>query len=98
MNLYNTRVLKPVHFDRRIKSPKSGVLRMPTASVAGQAGVTPRLRCRSTSLSLLDYSRLAKALEPLVERMAAARAVQIAGRIDLRFSIEGIPVVPCVAR
>ena len=44
----------------------------------------------------LDYARLARALRPLVERMDAAREVHITGpETDLRFSIEGIPVVPC---
>jgi aminopeptidase len=44
----------------------------------------------------LDYPRLAKALKPLVERMNAAKQVHITGPdTDLRFSIEGIPVVPC---
>ena len=44
----------------------------------------------------LDYPRLARALRPLVERMEAAREVHITGpETDLRFSIEGIPVVPC---
>ena len=44
----------------------------------------------------LDYPRLAKALVPLVERMETAQEVQItAPGTDLRFSIAGIPVVPC---
>jgi aminopeptidase len=44
----------------------------------------------------LDYGRLSMALKPLVERMEAAREVHITGpETDLRFSIEGIPVVPC---
>jgi aminopeptidase len=44
----------------------------------------------------LDYPRLAKALEPLAERMSRARTVQINGpETELSFSIEGIPVVPC---
>jgi aminopeptidase len=44
----------------------------------------------------IDYPRLAKALKPLVERMTAAREVHITGpETDLRFSIEGIPVVAC---
>jgi aminopeptidase len=44
----------------------------------------------------LDYPRLSRALQPLVERMSAARQVHITGpETDLRFSIEGIPVVAC---
>jgi aminopeptidase len=44
----------------------------------------------------LDYPRLARALRPLVERMGAAKEVHITGpETDLRFSIEGIPAVPC---
>jgi aminopeptidase len=44
----------------------------------------------------IDYPLLAKALRPLVRRMEEAREVRITGpETDLRFSIEGIPVVSC---
>ena len=97
MNLYNTHVLKPVHFDRRIKSTKWVVLRMPTPSMAQQAGMsTEAFEDFYFDVCCLDYPKLAKALRPLVALMDKAKEVHITGpETDLRFSIEGIPVVPC---
>ena len=45
----------------------------------------------------MDYAALAQAVEPLVERMRRTKTVRLTGPgTDLRFSIEGIPVIPCV--
>jgi aminopeptidase len=97
MNLYNTHFLKPVHFECRIKKTKWCVLRLPNPSMAQQAGMsTDAFEAFYFDVCNLDYARLARALRPLVERMAAAREVHIHGpETDLRFSIAGIPVVPC---
>jgi len=97
MNLYNTHFLKPVHFECRIKKTKWCVLRLPNASMAQQAGMsTEAFENFYFDVCNLDYPRLALALRPLVERMNQARDVHIQGpETDLRFSIEGIPVVPC---
>jgi aminopeptidase len=97
MNLYNAHVLQPVHFDRRISSTKWVVLRLPTPSMAQQAAMsTEAFEDFYFEACCLDYAKMAKALRPLVERMTRARDVHITGPgTDLRFSIEGIPVVPC---
>jgi aminopeptidase len=97
MNLYNSHVLKPVHFDCRIKKTRWCVLRLPNASMAQQAGMsTDAFESFYFDVCNLDYARLARALQPLVDRMSAAREVHITGpETDLRFSIEGIPVVAC---
>jgi aminopeptidase len=97
MNLYNTHFLKPVHLEHRIKSTRWCVLRLPNASMAQQAGMsTEGFESFYFDVCNLDYPRLATALKPLVERMTAAREVHITGpETDLRFSIEGIPVVAC---
>ena len=97
MNLYNTHVFKPVHMDCRIKKTRWCVLRLPNSSMAQQAGMsTEGFENFYFDVCNLDYPRLAKALRPLVERMEAAREVTITGPdTNLRFSIEGIPVVPC---
>jgi aminopeptidase len=97
MNLYNTYYQKRVHFECRIKQTKWCVLRLPNASMAQQAGMsTEAFETFYFEACNLDYARLARALEPLAERMRAAREVHItAPDTDLRFSIEGIPVVPC---
>jgi aminopeptidase len=97
LNIYNTHYVKPVHFERRIKSTRWCVLRLPSASMAQQAGMsTEAFEDFYFDVCLVDYRRLEKALKPLVARMTAARSVHITGPdTDLRFSIEGIPVVPC---
>jgi aminopeptidase len=97
MNLFNTHVFKPVHLDCRIARTKWCVLRLPNSSMAQQAGMsTEAFENFYFDVCNLDYPRLAKALRPLVSRMEAAREVLITGpETELRFSIEGVPVVPC---
>jgi aminopeptidase len=97
MNLYTTHYLTPVHFECRIKKTRWCVLRMPNPSMAQQAGMsTEAFENYYFDVCNLDYARLARGLKPLVERMQAAREVHITGPdTDLRFSIEGVPVIPC---
>jgi aminopeptidase len=97
MGLYNEHVLKPVHFERRIKHTKWCVLRLPGPGMAQQAGMsTEAFEDFYFDVCCIDYPRLARALRPLVERMEAAREVHITGPgTDLKFSIAGIPVVAC---
>src|SRR5712671_6321461 len=88
--------LRPVQ-DWRVQKTKWVVLRWPTPAMAQQAGMsTEAFEDFYFDVCCLDYPRLAKALRPLVALMEKAREVHITGpETDLRFSIEGIPVVPC---
>ena len=97
MALFNTHVFKPVHMECRIRRTKWCVLRLPNASMAQQAGMsTEAFENFYFDVCNLDYPKLSRALRPLVDRMEQAREVHItAPGTDLRFSIEGIPVVPC---
>jgi aminopeptidase len=97
MDLYNTLYQKPVHFECRITKTRWCVLRLPSASMAQQAGMsTEAFEDFYFDVCTLDYAWLARALEPLVARMNAARVVHIvAPDTDLTFSIAGIPVVSC---
>lgn len=97
MDLYNTLYQKPVHFDWRITKTRWCVLRLPGPSMAQQAGMsTEAFEDFYFDVCTLDYAWLARALEPLVARMDAARDVHITGLdTDLSFSIAGIPVVSC---
>lgn len=97
MNLYNEHFMKPVHFERRIKHTRWCVLRLPGPGMAQQAGMSlEAFEDFYFDACNIDYPKLAKSLRPLTERMEAAREVHITGPdTDLRFSIEGIPVVPC---
>ena len=97
LGLYNEHLMKPVHFGQRIKHTKWCVLRLPGPSMAQQAGMsTEAFEDFYFDVCNIDYPKLAKALVPLKERMERAKAVHIKGpETDLRFSIDGIPVVPC---
>jgi aminopeptidase len=97
IELYNTFFQKPVHFEQRLKHTRWCVLRLPGPSMAQQAGMsTDAFEDFYFDVCNIDYPRLDKALKPLVARMEAAREVHITGPgTDLRFSIAGIPVVPC---
>ena len=98
MDLYNTHYMKPVHFECRIKKTKWCVLRLPGASMAQQAGMsTEAFEDFYFDVCNLDYPRLAQALKPLAERMdrRRARSTSPGPGTDLRFSIKGIPVIPC---
>src|SRR5262245_41324277 len=92
MMLFHTHYLKPVHFECRIKQTKWCVLRLPGPGMAQQAGMsTDGFEDFYFNACNLDYPRLARALQPLVERMTATRQVHIeAPGTDLRFSIEGM--------
>jgi aminopeptidase len=97
LELYNALYARPVHFERRIVNTRWCVLRLPTPSMAQMAGMsTAAFEDFYFDACNVDYSRLARALKPLEARMKAAREVHITGPdTDLRFSIEGIGVVPC---
>ena len=97
MNLYQEHWWVPAHRDIRVPQTKWVVLRWPNASMA-------QLADRSTEafedfyfkVCSLDYERMAKAMKPLEELMAATDRVRIvAPGTDLRFSIKGIPAVGC---
>jgi aminopeptidase len=97
LGLYNSHFLRPVHFEQRVKHTKWCVLRMPGPGMAQQAGMsTEAFEDFYFDVCNIDYARLSRALQPLVDRMERAKNVHITGPdTDLRFSIDGIPVVPC---
>jgi aminopeptidase len=97
MDLYNSHYQKPVHFEQRITRTRWCVLRLPSPSMAQQAGMsTEAFEDFYFDVCTLDYAWLAQAMKPLVARMEAAKEVHIeAPDTDLRFSIAGIPVVSC---
>jgi aminopeptidase len=89
--------MEPVHHKIRVPKTRWVVLRYPNSAMAQLA---------STSLEAfedfyfdvcnLDYSKMAKAMENLVNLMNATDKVRItAPGTDLTFSIKGIPAIPC---
>jgi aminopeptidase len=85
------------HTEQRVPHTRWTVLRWPTPAMAQAAGMsTEGFEEFYFNVCTLDYGRMRRAMEPLVARMRAADEVHITGPgTDVRFSIRGIPVIPC---
>ena len=96
-DIYQRWLWTPVHSEVRVPKTKWVVLRWPSPSMAQQARMsTEAFEDFYFDVSTVDYRAMERAMEPLEERMERAKAVHIIGPgTDLRFSIEGIPVVGC---
>lgn len=97
MRLYEVYYSTPVHHEIRVKKTRWVVLRYPNSAMA---------QLSNTSLEAfedfyfkvcnLDYSKMGRAMEKLVEYMNKTDKVRIVGLgTDLTFSIKGIPAIPC---
>jgi aminopeptidase len=97
MRLFREHWWRPVHRELRIRRTRWLVLRYPSPSVAQQAGMsTEAFEDFYFRVCTLDYGRMERAAQPLVERMARADRVRIVGPgTELEFSIREIPIVPC---
>lgn len=90
-------VMKPV-LDWRVNHTKWVVLRWPTPSMAQQAMMsTEAFEDFFFKVCNLDYGRMEEGSDRLAELMTDADEVEIKGNgTDLRFSMKGIPAIPCV--
>lgn len=97
IGLYQRLWWVPVHHDVRVRKTKWVVLRWPDPSMAQLANMsTEGFEDFYFRVCNVDYARMARAMRPLVELMEQTGRVRItAPGTDLRFSIEGIPVVGC---
>lgn len=97
MKLFRKYWWNKAHSEVRIASTKWVVLRWPTSSMAQDAGMsTEAFEKFYFDVCTFDYARMADAVRPLKELMENTDAVHITGPgTDLRFSIKGIPVIPC---
>ncbi|MHB0911859.1 MAG: aminopeptidase [Armatimonadota bacterium] len=87
---------KPIT-DYRMKQTNWVILRWPTPSMAQLVGMsTEAFENFFFDVCTLDYGKMARAEEPLKERMMSANMVHIkGGPTDLTFSIADIPAVMC---
>ncbi|MBZ0111435.1 MAG: aminopeptidase [Thermoanaerobaculia bacterium] len=95
---YSRLYARPVHFEERVKKTRWCILRWPSPSMAQLAEMsTDAFEEFYFQVCTLDYGRMARATEFLKERMERTDQVHILGPgdTDLRFSIQGIPAVPC---
>lgn len=89
---------KPVHFEQRVNQTRWCVLRWPSSSMAQLAGMSTEAFERFYfDVCTMDYAAMAEAVKPLAEAMEQAGDVHIKGpgATDLRFSIAGMPAIPC---
>lgn len=87
----------PVVFEVRVPRTKWVVLRWPSPGMAQSAGMsTAAFEDFYFNVCTLDYAKMKRAVDPLVELMNATDMVQLKGPgTDLSFSIKGIGAVPC---
>lgn len=97
MGLYQQLVAKPVHLDYRVNHTRWVVLRYPNAAMAQLANMsTEAFEDFYFRVCNVDYARMRKAMQPLVDRMKRTDRVHLKGPgTDLRFSIKDVGVVPC---
>jgi len=87
----------PVHKEIRVPKTRWVVLRYPTPSMAQQAGMsTEAFEDFFYKVCTLDYSKMSKSMDPLVELMNKTDKVRITGRdTDLTFSVKGFNGIKC---
>lgn len=97
MELYMKHFWQEVHGKIRVPKTKWVVLRYPSPSMAQLAGMsTEAFEDHYFHVCNLDYSKMSKAMDPLVELMNRTDKVRITGKgTDLTFSIKGMPAIKC---
>lgn len=98
LNLYN-RLTQPT-LDYRVNETKWVVLRYPNYSMAQLAGSSlEKFEDFYFDVCTMDYKKMSKAMDPLVDLMNRTDKVRIEGPgTDLTFSIKGIGAVKCDGR
>ena len=93
MEIYNKYYTLPVHLEERVKNTKWCILRYPNSSMAQMSNMnTEDFEDFYFNVCTLNYDKMSKAMDPLVDLMNKTKNVHIKGdETDLRFSIEGIP-------
>jgi aminopeptidase len=88
---------KPVHLEERVKRTNWCVLRFPNNAMAQLAETSQeKFEKFYYDVCCLDYAKMSKAMDPLVELMDKTDKVHIKSPgTDLTFSIKGINVVKC---
>lgn len=95
--LYDMYYVTPVHHDIRVKKTRWVVLRYPNYAMAQLSNMSlEAFEDYYFRVCNLDYSKMNKAMENLVDYMNRTDKVRIVGKgTDLTFSIKDIPAIPC---
>lgn len=94
---YKKHFYKPVHLEERVKRTRWVVLRYPNNAMAQLAEMSREaFEDFYFSVCNVDYRKMSKAMDPLVNLMNKTDRVRLVGPgTDLEFSIKGIPSVKC---
>ncbi len=97
MDLYYKYFWKTVHVDIRVPKTKWVVLRYPSPAMAQMADMsTEAFEDFYFNVCNLDYAKMSKAMDVLVDLMEKVDKVRIVGKgTDLTFSIKGLPAIKC---
>ncbi len=97
MRAYSGNYSKALHTDRRVPNTKWVVLRYPNPAMAQFAGTSVEaFEDFYYDVCTLDYGKMRKAMQPLMDLMDKTDKVHIKGEgTDLTFSIKDIPTIPC---
>ncbi len=99
-NAYNIRYSHPVHHERRVAHTKWCVLRYPTQGMSQMSAMsTEAFEDLYFNVCNLDYSKMERAMTPLVQLINKTDKVRIVSPdTELSFSIKGIGGVKCAGR
>ena len=97
MKLYDTYYATPVHHNIRVPKTKWVVLRYPNGAMAQLSNTsTEAFENFYFDVCTLDYAKMDRAMQPLVDYMSRTDRVRMTGPgTDISFSIKGIGAVPC---
>jgi aminopeptidase len=97
MAIYMKHWSKKVHSEIRVPNTKWCVMRYPNPSMAQMANMsTEAFEDFYFNVCTLDYEKMGKAMDPLVELMEKTDRVRITGAgTDLSFSIKNLPAIKC---
>ncbi len=100
MELYFKHYWNKVHGEIRVNQTKWVVLRYPSPSMAQLANSsTDAFEDYYFKVCNLDYAKMSKAMDPLVELMQKTDQVKIIGQgTDLTFSIKALPGIKCAGK
>lgn len=97
MKLYSKFFSKPVHSEERVNNTNWVILRYPNPSMSQLANMsTEAFEDFYFNVCNLDYAKMSKAMDALVELMNKTDQVTIKGEgTNLTFSIKDIPAIKC---
>lgn len=95
--LYQREFFYPVHHEIRVKKTKWVILRYPTDGMSQLSEMsTEKFEDFYFDVCTLDYAKMSKAMDPLVELMNKTDKVRlVAKNTDITFSIKDMPAIKC---